>query len=113
MKYLKASIYLWSIIKTIPKKNTIRNYKFILTRFTEEFGNKDLEEITSDDILSFLTENTTHTKQNTKRSRYACLKSLFNFIIESSESSFLNPCDTPILRKILKNLQQAAGCLRP
>ncbi len=53
------------------KKNTIRNYTFILARFDEKLGDKDFEEITSDDILSFLAENTTHTKQNTKRSRYA------------------------------------------
>lgn len=30
------------------------------------------------------------------------MKSLFNFIIESAEVSFRNPCDTPILRKIFK-----------
>lgn len=54
-----------------------------MTRFNEEFGARDLEEIASDGILSFLTRNTSHTKQNTKRSRYACLKSLFKFIIES------------------------------
>jgi len=76
------------------------SYTFTLIRFNQAFGDRDLEEITSDEILSFLTYNTTHTKQNTKRNRYACLKSLFNFIIESTEASFFNPCDTPILRKI-------------
>jgi hypothetical protein len=37
------------------KKNTIKNYEFLFSRFKEEFGNTDLESITPDEILSFLT----------------------------------------------------------
>ena len=32
---------------------------------------------------------------------------MFNFIIESTEASFFNPCDTPILRKIFKSAKLA------
>ena len=37
------------------KKNTIKNYEFLFTRFNDEFGKKDLDSITPDEILSFLT----------------------------------------------------------
>lgn len=38
------------------KKNTIRNYEFILSRFQKHFGDVKLESITSDNILEFMTK---------------------------------------------------------
>jgi len=52
------------------KKNTVRNYRFVLSRFCESFGERDMESITTEEILSFLTQITQGTKQTTKRSRY-------------------------------------------
>ncbi len=37
------------------KKNTLKNYEFVLTRFENYFGNIELTSITSDNILPFLT----------------------------------------------------------
>ena len=40
------------------KKNTLKNYKFLFTRFSDEFSDRELESITPDEILSFLTQFT-------------------------------------------------------
>ena len=48
----------------------IRTYDFSFSRFNDEFGKRDLDSITSDEILSLLTRLTEGTKQTTKRIRY-------------------------------------------
>jgi len=60
------------------KKNTLKNYEFLFTRFSDEFSDRELESIAPDEILSFLTRLTEGTKQTTKRNRYSCLKAFFN-----------------------------------
>jgi integrase len=90
------------ITNSIQKKNTLKNYDFLFSRFAAQFGERDLESINPDEILSFLTKITSGNKQTTKRNRYSCLKAFFNFIRSANNSEFQNPCDTPILRKIFK-----------
>ena len=57
--------------KSNSKKNTVRAYEAILTKFCLEFNDKDLEEVTSDDIFSFLNQSTEDRKQHTKRTPYS------------------------------------------
>jgi site-specific recombinase XerD len=71
----------------------------LFSRFKEEFGKTDLESITPDEILSFLTRLTEGNSQTTKRNRYSSLKAFFNYIRNTIEFEIKNPCDTPILRK--------------
>jgi integrase len=61
-----------------------------------------LDTLTFGEILSFLSEFTEGTKQSTKRLRYALLSAFFNFIKNSIDPEFQNPCDTPILRKVFR-----------
>ena len=91
-----------SITGSIRKKNTLKNYEFLFTRFSDEFSDRELESITPDAILSFLTRLTEGTKQTTKRNRYSCLKAFFNYIRNTIDFEIQNPCDTPILRKIFR-----------
>lgn len=42
-------------------------------------------------------------KQSTKINRYSNLRSFFNFIIDTFDAKFQNPCNSPILRKMFKN----------
>ena len=102
MKVSQAVNYYLDYHKMNSKKNTIRNQEFILSRFQNNFGNRELESITSDEILSFLTQFTEGTKQTTKRVRYTNLKTFFNFAISAFDLKFQNPCDTPILKKMFK-----------
>ncbi len=41
-------------------------------------------------------------KQNTKKLRFTLLAAFFNFIKNSVDSEFKNPCDNPALRKLFK-----------
>ena len=81
----------------------MKNYQFIFTQFQNEFGDRLIDSITQNEILSFLTKLTDGTKQTTKRNRYSSLKAFFNYIKISIDPNFQNPCDTPILRKIFKD----------
>jgi integrase/recombinase XerD len=42
------------------------------------------------------------TKQNTKKLRFSLLSAFFNFIKNSVDPDFQNPCDNPALRKLFK-----------
>ena len=69
--------------KINSKKNTVKNYEFIFTQFQDEFGDRFVDSITPDEILSFLTKLTDGNKQSTKRNRYSSLKAFFNYIKNS------------------------------
>ena len=84
------------------KKNTLRNYKLILTSFRDHFGDIELSSITTEDTLSFLTKVTEGAKQSTKKLRYTLLSAFFNFIKISIDPDFQNPCDKPALRKLFR-----------
>jgi integrase/recombinase XerD len=52
------------------KKNTLRNYLHLLTEFAFQFGDREAESLTSDEILPFWGDLTEGAKQSTKRIRY-------------------------------------------
>ncbi len=86
----------------------IRNYEFILSRFQKHFGNIELESITPDDILGFMTKVSGKTKQNTKKLRFTLIAAFFNYIKISINTDFKNPCDNQALKRLFrsgKNIQ--------
>ena len=84
------------------KKNTLRNYEFILGNFHCHFSDIELSTISSEDILAFMSTITDGTKQNTKKLRFTLLSAFFNFVKNSLEPEVQNPCDTPALRKLFR-----------
>ena len=52
--------------------------------------------------MAFLTMVTDGQKQSTKKLKFSLLRSFFNFIKDSFDSTLPNPCDTPLLRKTFK-----------
>jgi len=58
--------------------------------------------VTSDDVLGFLNRFTEGNKPYTKRIRYSHICSFFNFIRNNLDHSFINPCDSPMIRKIYR-----------
>ena len=70
--------------------------------FRNQFGDRELDTITSDEILPFLIDLTNGAKQSTKKLRYANLKALFNFIRNTFDPTLENPCEAPMLKKIFK-----------
>jgi len=85
------------------KTNTVRNYELVFTRFCNQFDDRELESLTNEEILTFLTQFTEGTKQSTKRLRYSLLSAFFNFIKSSINPQLQNHCETPILRKLFKD----------
>ena len=71
-------------------------------KFQDPFLERELNSITSEEILSFLTGLNDSCKQLTKHTRYAYLKALFNFIRNNLDSQLQNPCDTPMLKKLFR-----------
>jgi integrase/recombinase XerD len=73
-----------------------------LAKFGNQFPDKELDSISSEEILSFLTGLNNTCKQLTKHTRYAYLKALFNFIRNNLDAQLQNPCDTPMLKKLFR-----------
>jgi len=80
----------------------LRNYEFILSNFQNHFGDVELSSITSEDILAFMSTISDGTKQNTKKLRFTLLSVFFNFVKNSIDSDFQNPCDNLALRKLFR-----------
>ena len=88
--------------KSNSKQNTINTYQTILSKFCQEFGEKELDQVTTDEILSFLNKHTANRKPQTKKTRYSHLTALFNFVRTNIDQQLQNPCDTPMMKKIFR-----------
>jgi site-specific recombinase XerD len=84
------------------KKNTIKTYQSILSKLTNLFGERDLNSLTPEEILSFLTAINQGTKPLTKHTRYSQVNAFFNFITQNLAPNFRNPCNAPMLRKLYR-----------
>jgi len=73
-----------------------------LNKFEEWIGDREIESISPDEILAYLTEKTEGQKQSTKRFRYTLLKTFFNFVKNTIDPSLTNPCDFPVLKKTFR-----------
>jgi integrase/recombinase XerD len=102
MKVSRA-VQLWlEYHKSNSKDNTLRAYEAIFSKFRQEFGGKELDELASDEVLYFLNQVTEGRKAQTRRTRYSHLSAFFNFIRNNVDHSFQNPCDTPMMRKLFR-----------
>ena len=52
--------------------------------------------------MAFMSTITDGTKQNTKKLRFTLLSAFFNYVKNSLDSDFQNPCDNPALRKLFR-----------
>jgi len=102
MKVSKAAKLCLGYHKAHSKENTLRAYRMVLTQLCEEFGTENLEDITTERVLSFLNRITEGKKRQTKQTRYSHLLAFFNFIKNHLNQDFRNPCDTPMLKKLFK-----------
>jgi len=91
------------VSQTSFKRNTLKTYQHILSKLTLHFGERELNSLTPEEVLSFLTSINQGTKQLTKRTRYSQLTSFFNFITQNLDPDFRSPCDTPMLKKLYRS----------
>ena len=73
-----------------------------MVKFRDHFLERELDSISSEEVLSFLTSLNETCKQLTKHTRYAYLKALFNFIRNNLDAQLKTPCDTPMLKKLFR-----------
>jgi hypothetical protein len=66
MNVSQASKILLDYHRAHPKEDTIRAYEFAITKFNQNFANLTLNEVTTDDILDFMTQITEGRKPQTK-----------------------------------------------
>jgi integrase len=66
--------------------------------FCQEFGERTISQVVSDEILPFLNSLTNSNHPCTKQVRYTRLSCFFNFVRNNIEPESANPCDTPIIR---------------
>ncbi len=55
-------------------------YMMSSVNFKDQFGDREIESINPDEILSFLVQLTEGTKQTTKRNRYSCIKAFSDYL---------------------------------
>jgi integrase/recombinase XerD len=92
--------------KTSLKKRTQEGYKNLIERFQGEFSDREVETIKAEELCRFLEACTEGLARSTRRLRYAQLRAVFNFIIDTFEMNIKNPCCVPQLFKSFKNVQQ-------
>ena len=105
MKVSQAVQYCLEHHKQSSKKNTVNNYQDIFSKFYVQYGDRELESITSDEILTFLTQLNGRAKKTTKRLSYSLLNAFFNLIKNTLDDKISNPCDTVMLKKIFKSIR--------
>ncbi|EFI35474.1 integrase family protein [Desulfonatronospira thiodismutans ASO3-1] len=84
-------------------EKTIKNYKILLHKFDGHLGEKEISQVTSEDIFNFLVQNTEGQKQSTKRLKFTLIKAFFNFITANVDEKLPNPCHTQVLRKSFRD----------
>jgi integrase/recombinase XerD len=106
MNIQKAIEHFKNYQRTSLKKRTQEGYKKLLERFQTQFGDCEVESIKAEELCRFLETFTEGLARATRRLRYAQLRALFNFVIDTFEMNIKNPCCVPQLFKSFKNIQQ-------
>ncbi len=88
------------------KERTIKSYAYPLQRFRAQYGERQLESFTPDELFTFLENLSQHCARSTRRLRYAQIKSFFTFIIEKCGLDLKNPCHAPLLSKTFRMPRQ-------
>jgi len=68
------------------KTNTVRNYELVFTRFCNQFGDRELESLTNEEILTFLIQFTEGTKQQNQQGRLYRRKEIHYHLVKVGPS---------------------------
>jgi len=100
MKVSDAIIFCLQYHKINSRANTVKNYEFILGKFKSSFNDREIESITTEEIISFLADLAEGRKQNTKRGRYTTMSAFFNLITNTLLPEMQNPCQSPAVKNL-------------
>ena len=93
-------------LRISAKKRTLEGYKKLLEQLQTKFNGRQIEEITAEELCKCLETFTEGLARATRRLRYAQLRALFNFSINTFQLSIKNPCSSPQLFKSFKGVPQ-------
>ena len=96
-----VKIYL-AYLKGNTRPNTVRSFRFALHNFQDLFSGKELENVGEADIIEFISLIAGGCSASTKNSRVGVIRAFYNFIIDTTEATFQNPCLRPMIRKLFK-----------
>ncbi len=94
--------------KIILKERSMQSYEYILRQFLIQYSYRQVDSIHSQEIYSFLEEQTKGMAKATRRLRYTQIKTLFNFIIDKYDLNIKNPCTSSTLSKAFRTPPQMA-----
>jgi site-specific recombinase XerD len=101
---IQKAIELFRIHKQATiKSRTMASYRKLLEQFEDRFSEHRIESMSSEEVCQFLEGLTMGSAKSTRHLRYAQLKAVFNFLIESNDLNIKNPCNAPVLFKSFKN----------
>ena len=104
MEVKKAVAYCLEYHRVNSQTTTYRSYEFLLYKFAARFEAHEIEEITSDKILSFLTELNEGTRQGTRHNRFALLSAFFTLTRNTLAPDTANPCDSGITFELKRSV---------
>ncbi len=87
------------------KQRTQQSYKNLMEHLQKQFPDREIESIKAEELCRFLETHTEGLAKSTRRLRYAQLKALFNFVIDTYQMNIKNPCNIPHLFKSFKTTQ--------
>ena len=102
MKVSQASKIWLEYHRAHSRPNTVRAYEFTVEKFNQNFANLNVKEVSTDDILEFMTRFAEGRKSQTKRIRFSHLTAFFNFLKNNFDGDIKNPCDSQMLRKLFR-----------
>ena len=91
--------------KAHSKPHTIKSFEYILVKFRNQFEDRDIRSLSSEEVLAFLNILCNGVRQSTKSSRFAYLRSFFNFIRNNIDHEYQNPCDAPMFKRIFRHAE--------
>ena len=103
MKVADTITYCINYHKINSRPNTLANYEYLLGKFGHCYRNRNINAITTEEIITFLATITEGRRQNTKRTRYTTLSAYFNLIINTLQPEMRNPCLSPAVKSLFQN----------
>lgn len=95
------NLYL-SYLKNNTRPNTYRTFSYVLNSFNKVFSECFISDIKENQIITFLQELNVGCSSSTKNHRLSIIRSFFNFIIDTADLSFINPCSRSLIKKMFK-----------
>jgi integrase/recombinase XerD len=102
MNVSQASKFWLDYHRAHSNNNTDRANEYNIEKFNHNFASQNLKELSTDEILNFMTQITEGRKPQTKRIRFSHLTAFFNFMKINFDYDFKNRCDSPMLRKLFR-----------